>query len=439
MLDARYVADHLDEVRSQLARRGPEHAQALDGLQTLVGTRRELTRTTELLQAERNSASEAMATLAKSGDKAGMAARREDLKALSERVKGLEAELGGVESQIEERLLEIPNLPHPSVPDGVTEDQNTVVRTWGQAPTFDFEAKAHWELGEALGILDFERAAKLSGARFSVLFGDGARLERALATFMLDLHTREHGYTEVYPPYLVRAEALRGTGQLPKFEEDLFKTKRRDPNDPSALYLIPTAEVPVTNLHADEILDLANLPLAYTAYTPCFRSEAGSYGRDVRGLIRQHQFDKVELVRFSTPEDSLAELEKLTLHAEEVLRRLNLHYRVVEHCAGDLGFSATKGYDLEVWLPSQKAFREISSCSMFGDFQARRAKIRYRSAEAKAKPKLLHTLNGSGLAIGRTWVAILEQHQRSDGSVEIPEPLRAFMGTDSLTARITRL
>jgi len=265
-----------------------------------------------------------------------------------------------------------------------------------------------------------------------VLWGLGARLERALATFMLDLHTGEHGYTEVYPPYLVKAEALRGTSQLPKFEEDLFKTKRSDPNDPSALYLIPTAEVPVTNLHADEILEVSQLPLGYTAYTPCFRSEAGSYGRDVRGLIRQHQFDKVEIVRFSTPEQSLEELEKLTLHAEEVLKRLNLHYRVVEHCAGDLGFAATKGYDLEVWLPSQNTYREISSCSVFGDFQARRAKIRYRP-EAKGKPRLVHTLNGSGLAIGRTWVAIVEQYQQADGSVLLPQALHAFMGTDRLS------
>jgi len=434
MLDARYVADHLAEVRAQLARRGPEHAQALDGLGNLVSARRELTRKTELLQAERNLASDAMAKLAKSGDKDAMAARREELKALSERVKGLEAELSGIEAQIEDQLLEIPNVPHPTVPEGKTEHENTVLRTWGSAPSFDFEPKPHFELGEQLGILDFERAAKLSGARFSVLYGAGARLERALATFMLDLHTREHGYTEVYPPYLVKAEALRGTGQLPKFEEDLFKTKRSDPNDPSALYLIPTAEVPVTNLHADEILEASDLPRAYTAYTPCFRSEAGSYGRDVRGLIRQHQFDKVELVRFATPEESLAQLEVLTLHAEEVLKRLNLHYRVVEHCAGDLSFQATKGYDLEVWLPSQQAFREISSCSTFGDFQARRAKIRYRP-DPKSKPKLLHTLNGSGLAIGRTWVAILEQHQLKDGSVLIPEPLRAFMGSDRLTGR----
>ena len=432
MLDARYVADHFDEVRAQLARRGTEYAEAIDGVVSLVTSRRELTRKTELLQAERNTASDAMAKLAKSGDKEGMAARRDELKALSETVKALELDLAAAEAQIEEILLSIPNVPHETVPDGQTEDKNVVVRTWGDKPSFAFEPKPHYELGEKLGILDFERAAKLSGARFSVLWGLGARLERALAAFMLDLHTSEHGYTEVYPPYLVKAEALRGTSQLPKFEEDLFKTKRSDPNDPSALYLIPTAEVPVTNLHADEILEASQLPLGYTAYTPCFRSEAGSYGRDVRGLIRQHQFDKVEIVRFSTPEQSLAELEKLTLHAEEVLKRLNLHYRVVEHCAGDLGFAATKGYDLEVWLPSQNTYREISSCSVFGDFQARRAKIRYRP-EAKGKPRLVHTLNGSGLAIGRTWVAILEQFQQADGSVLLPEALHPFMRTDRLS------
>ncbi len=434
MLDSRYVADHLDEVREQLARRGAEFADALDGVASLVSSRRELSRKTELLQGERNTASDAMAKLARSGDKQGMAARRDELKALSERVKGLETDLAGVEAQIEETLLIIPNVPHPSVPDGRTEDENVVVREWGTKPSFSFEPKPHYELGEQLGILDFERAAKLSGARFSVLWGLGARLERALQTFMLDLHTREHGYTEVHPPYLVKAEALRGTSQLPKFEDDLFKTKRSDPDDPSALYLIPTAEVPVTNLHADEILDAAQLPLAYTAYTPCFRSEAGSYGRDVRGLIRQHQFDKVEIVRFAAPEQSLAELERLTLHAEEVLKRLGLHYRVVEHCAGDLGFAATKGYDLEVWLPSQRMYREISSCSVFGDFQARRAKIRYRP-EPKGKPRLLHTLNGSGLAIGRTWVAIVEQYQQADGSVLVPEALRSLMGTDRITSR----
>jgi seryl-tRNA synthetase len=432
MLDARYVADNLDEVRRMLTRRSAGSAALLDGISSLSGKRRELIGKTEALQAERNAANDGMAQLAKSGDKQGMAQRREQLKALSERIKDLESELSAIEAEMQDRLLGIPNVPHPSAPDGESDEHNPTVRTWGEAPRFGFDPKPHWEIGTSLGILDLERAAKLSGARFSVLWGAGARLERALITFMLDLHTRDHGYTEVYPPFLVRAEALVGTGNLPKFEDDLFKTRRSDPNDPSALYLVPTAEVPVTNLHADEVLDGADLPRAYCAYTPCFRSEAGSHGRDVRGLIRQHQFDKVELVRFATPERALEELELLTSHAEEVLRRLGLHYRVVEHCAGDLTFSSTKSYDLEVWLPSQQAFREISSCSTFGDFQARRAKIRYRP-EPKAKPRLLHTLNGSGLAIGRTWLAILEQYQQSDGSVIVPEPLRPFMGVERIT------
>lgn len=432
MLDARYVADNLDEVRRMLRRRSPGAAALLDGISSLSSKRRELIGRTEALQAQRNAANDGMAQLAKSGDKAAMGQRREELKALSERIKDLESELSAIETEMQDRLLSIPNVPHPSAPDGESDEQNPTVRTWGEAPSFAFEPKPHWEIGTNLGILDLERAAKLSGARFSVLWGAGARLERALITFMLDLHTREHGYTEVYPPFLVRAEALVGTGNLPKFEDDLFKTRRSDPNDPSALYLVPTAEVPVTNLHADEVLEAADMPRAYCAYTPCFRSEAGSHGRDVRGLIRQHQFDKVELVRFATPESALEELERLTSHAEEVLRRLGLHYRVVEHCAGDLTFSSTKSYDLEVWLPSQQAFREISSCSTFGDFQARRAKIRYRP-EPKAKPRLLHTLNGSGLAIGRSWLAILEQYQQADGSVLVPEPLRAFMGTERIT------
>jgi seryl-tRNA synthetase len=431
MLDARYVADNLDEVRRMLSRRSPASAALLDGISSLSSKRRELIAKTEGLQAERNAANDGMAQLAKSGDKAAMAARREQLKALSERIKDLESELSAIEAEMQDRLLTIPNVPHESAPDGESDEQNPTVRTWGTAPTFSFEPKPHWDIGASLGILDLERAAKLSGARFSVLWGAGARLSRALIAFMLDLHTRDHGYTEVYPPFLVRAEALVGTGNLPKFEDDLFKTRRSDPNDPSALYLVPTAEVPVTNLHADEVLNAADLPRAYCAYTPCFRSEAGSHGRDVRGLIRQHQFDKVELVRFATPETALEQLELLTGHAEEVLRRLGLHYRVVEHCAGDLTFSSTKSYDLEVWLPSQNTFREISSCSTFGDFQARRAKIRYRP-EPKAKPRLLHTLNGSGLAIGRTWLAILEQYQQADGSVLVPEPLRAFMGTERI-------
>lgn len=434
MLDLRYVAEHTDEVRAALARRSAEAAAQLDAATPFLARRKELIGKTEALQKERNSQSEEMAKLARSGEQAAMAARREALKALSEQVKALETELGQLESEIEERLLAIPNVPHESVPLGKTEEDNPVLRGWGEKPSFSFEPKPHWELGEKLGILDFERAAKLSGARFAVLWGLGARLERALIAFMLDLHSREHGYLEVYPPFLVRAEALRGTGQLPKFEQDLFKTRRADPNDNDALYLIPTAEVPVTNLHADEILEGASLPLAYCAYTPCFRSEAGSYGKDTRGIIRQHQFDKVELVRFSRPEESLAQLELLTSHAEEVLRRLGLHYRVVEHVAPDLGGSATKGYDLEVWLPSQQAYREISSCSTFGDYQARRAKIRYRP-EPKAKPRLVHTLNGSALAIGRTWLAILEQYQQADGSVIVPEPLRAFVGSERITPR----
>ena len=431
MLDARYVAEHLAEVREQLARRSPDDAASLDGIAEIATRRRELILATERLQAERNSASEAMAALAKSGDKAALEARRAELKKLSDDVKRGETELKEVEAALEERLLVVPNVPHASVPDGRSDAENPVVRTFGEKPSFDFAAKAHWEIGEKLGILDQNRAAKLSGARFSVLWGQGARLERALITFMLDLHTKEHGYTEVYPPFLVKGDALRGTGNFPKFEGDVFKTHRRDPDDTEPLYLVPTAEVPVTNLHADEILEAERLPLAYTAYSPCFRSEAGSYGRDVRGLVRQHQFDKVELVRFCAPENALAELELLTGHAEEVLKRLNLHYRVVEHVTGDLTFSCTKGYDLEVWLPGQDAYREISSCSWFGDFQARRAKIRYRP-EPKAKPRLANTLNGSALAVGRTWLAILEQYQQKDGSVVVPEALRGFMGTDRI-------
>ncbi len=434
MLDARYVSEHLDEVRALLARRSPEDAALLDNVAELARKRRELVTTTEKLQSERNTASDGMAELAKSGNREAMQARREALKKLSDEVKRRETELAELESAIEEKLLSIPNVPHATTPAGKTDADNPVVRVVGEQPKFDFTPRPHWEIGESLGILDLDRAAKLSGARFSVLWGQGARLERALAAFMLDLHTREHGYTEVYPPFLVKAEALRGTGSLPKFEADLFKTFRGDPNDREPLYLIPTAEVPVTNLHADEVIDGDKLPLAYAAYSPCFRSEAGSYGRDVRGLIRQHQFDKVEIVRFCAPEQGLNELEILTGHAENVLKRLGLAYRVVEHVTGDLTFQSTKSYDLEVWLPSQNAYREISSCSWFGDYQARRAKIRYRP-EPKGKPRLVNTLNGSGLAIGRTWLAILEQFQQKDGSVLLPEPLHAFMGSDRLSPR----
>jgi seryl-tRNA synthetase len=432
MLDARWVADHLDEVRAALGSRSEAAAASIDAVARLSTRRRELITHAEQLQARRNAANQQMSTLAKT-DRAAFEARREELKTVGAEVKRLEAEVAAVEAEMEGLLLEVPNVPHASTPSGAGSEANPVVRSWGEPPRFDFEPKPHWDVGESLGILDFARATKLSGPRFGVLWGEGARLERALIHFMLELHTREHGYREVWPPYLVKAETMRGTGQLPKFEHDLFKTHRHDPDDESPLYLIPTAEVPVTNLHADEILDGAALPLAYCAFTPCFRSEAGSYGKDVRGLIRVHQFDKVELVRFVQPDRSLDELEILTRHAEAVLQRLGLHYRVVELCAGDIGFSATKGFDLEVWLPSQNAYREISSCSSFSDYQARRARIRFRP-DAKSKPRLLHTLNGSGLAVGRTLVAILEQCQQADGSVLLPEPLRAFMDTDRLRA-----
>lgn len=433
MLDPRFVADHLEQVHQALARRSSSTVEALKDLRELIDKRRELIAKTEALQAQRNAANQSMSVLAKGGDKSAFAARRQELKELSDAVKSAESELGGVSAELEQQLLGIPNLPDESTPDGSTEADNTVVRVWGTAPDFDFDPLPHWELGAKLGLLDFERAAKLSGARFSVLWGLAAKLERAIAAFMLELHTTENGYTEVAPPYLVKASALRGTGQLPKFEADLFKTHKQDPEDSEPLYLIPTAEVPVTNLHADEILDGDRLPLAYTAYTPCFRSEAGSYGKDVRGLIRQHQFGKVELVRFATPENARAQLELLTEHAESVLQRLGLHYRVVALCAGDLGASARKTYDLEVWLPSQASYREISSCSWFGDYQARRAKIRYR-ATAQGKPQLVHTLNGSGLAVGRTLVAVFEQYQQKDGSVVVPEALRPFMGVDRIPA-----
>jgi len=432
MLDARYVADHLDDVRAALRRRSEEASQGLESITELSKRRRAAIVQVEAKQAERNAANQDMARLAKT-DRAAFEARREDLKKIGTEISGLESELAAVERQIEELLLGVPNLPHPSVPSGTGAEDNPVVRTWGDKPSFDFEPKAHWDIGERLGILDFERASKLSGARFSVLYAQGARLSRALVTLMLDLHTREHGYVEVAPPYLVRGSALLGTGQLPKFEADLFKTVRSGADDQTALYLIPTAEVPVTNLHADEIIEAA-LPLSYAAYTPCFRSEAGSHGRDVRGLIRQHQFDKVEIVRFAEPEKAESELERLTSHAEAVLQRLGLHYRVVELCAGDLGFGSQKTYDLEVWLPGQATYREISSCSWFGDYQARRAQIRYRPSP-KSKPRLVHTLNGSGLAVGRTLVAILEQYQQADGSVLVPEPLRAFLGADRISAR----
>ncbi|MSP26374.1 MAG: serine--tRNA ligase [Myxococcales bacterium] len=432
MLDLRHVVEHLDELRTALARRSPIAAAQLEPVRELADRRRATLARSEAKQAARNVASRAMA----SADKAApeFATRREDLRALSQEVKELEQELSAIEGELETLLARVPNVPRDAVPSGASEADNKVVHVFGHAPEQPFAVKPHYEIGTALGLLDFERAAKISGPRFTVLWGAAARLERALIHFMLELHTREHGYTEVSPPLLLKGEALFGTGQLPKFEDDLFKTHKRDPERSFDLFLCPTAEVPLTNLHADEILDGSALPLAYTAYTPCFRSEAGSYGQDVRGMIRQHQFNKVELVRFSTPEHSDAELEKLTRHAETVLERLGLHYRRVLLCAGDMGFSACQTHDLEVWLPSQGRFREISSCSNCGEFQARRAKIRFRAAKGD-KPRHVHTLNGSGLAVGRTAIAILEQYQRADGTVVVPEALRAFMGTDILEAR----
>lgn len=431
MLDARYVTENLDDVRAALARRGFDDAEMLERLASRSRARSELMTEAEQLRARRNEVSKNMAKLDKASDE--FARTRDEMRSVGERIKSLEVRLNEVQAELDDVLLGLPNLPHASTPEGTSEASNVVVRTVGERPRFDFEHGDHVDVGVRLGILDFEGAAKISGARFAVLRGAGARLVRGLMQLMLDLHTTEHGYTELWTPVLVKDSALRGTGQLPKFQQDLFRIAREESwtqHDEQAgydLYLIPTAEVSVTNLHADEILEPGRLPVAYTAYTACFRSEAGSYGRDTRGLIRQHQFDKVELVRFCEPERGEAELETLTTHAEEVLKRLGLCYRVVQLCAGDMGFAAQKAYDLEVWLPGQDAFREISSCSWFGDFQARRARIRYRP-EPKAKPRLAHTLNGSGLAIGRTLVALLEQNQQADGSVVIPEALRPYVG-----------
>ncbi|HLM71994.1 MAG TPA: serine--tRNA ligase [Polyangiaceae bacterium] len=432
MLDLRFVVDHLEEVRAALTRRSPGAADTLAPVAELSRKRKELILSVESKAAARNTANDAMAKADKKSPE--FTEKREELKRLSGEIKEAEKALSEVEAEIQKVLAVVPNMPDPSVPDGKNEEDNVVVRVWGEKPSLSFTPKAHWDIGTALGILDFDRAAKLSGARFTVLFGAAARLERALISFMLDLHTREHGYTEVLPPFLVKDSALYGTGQLPKFEEDLFKTRKADPERAFDLYLIPTAEVPVTNLHADEILDAGSMPIAYTAYTPCFRAEAGSHGKDVRGLIRQHQFDKVELVRFCAPEVSNEQHELLTSHAEEVLRRLKLHYRTMLLCAGDMSGPSQKTFDIEVWLPGQGVYREISSCSNFGDYQARRAQIRYR-AEPKAKPRLAHTLNGSGLAVGRTVVAILEQYQQEDGSVVVPEVLRPAMGCDVIRGR----
>src|SRR6185436_19249858 len=419
MLDPAYVRAHLDEARAGLRNRGLDPDAVLGPFTTLDAKRRELIPRVEHLKREQNASSEEVARAKKQGlDPSAIFAAN---KARGQQIKRLEAELGEVDQQLADLLMTVPNLPHASVPVGKTAEDNSEVRRHGEPRAFDFEPKPHWEIGPALGILDFERATRMSGARFSVLMGPGARLARALINFMLELHTREHGYTEVEPPFLVNADALRGTGNLPKFEQDLFKIA-----GDWDLFLIPTAEVPLTNLYRGEILDGRQLPLRYTAYTPCFRSEAGSYGADVRGLIRQHQFDKVELVKFATADQSFDELESLTANAEEVLKRLELPYRTMLLCTGDMGFASAKTYDIEVWLPSQQSYREISSCSNTEAFQARRASIKFRSA-GSGKAEFVHTLNGSGLAVGRTLIALLENYQQKDGSVVIPPALRPYM------------
>jgi seryl-tRNA synthetase len=420
MLDPSFIRDNIDLVRQRMATRGIDLSTDLEQLATIEAHRRRLIPAMEGLKREQNTAGDEVAR----AKRQGLDARPifEANKQRAQKIKQLEVELDGIEHQRGRLLSLMPNLPHDSVPQGKSAADNVVVRTWGDPRAFDFEPVAHWDLGPALGILDFERATKISGSRFAVLMGAGAQLERALINFMLTLHTTEHGYTEVEPPFLVSSTTLYGTGQLPKFEEDLFKIA-----GDWDLFLIPTAEVPVTNLYRGEILDGRLLPLKYTAYTPCFRSEAGSYGTDVRGLIRQHQFDKVELVKFAPAESSYDELEGLTKDAERVLQLLGLPYRTVVLSTGDMGFSAAKTYDIEVWLPSQRVYREISSCSNCEAFQARRANIRYRPG-GTGKADFLHTLNGSGLAVGRTWIAVLENYQQADGSVVIPEALRPFMG-----------
>jgi seryl-tRNA synthetase len=496
MIDLNFVRDNLELVEEKLHQRGMNPVEVLKDFEAIDAARRQAIAAAETLQAERNQNSAKFATLKRSGQNDAAQVEHvlitltNEARDLRERIARSEKKAAEQEARLREILTSIPNLPHTSVPVGTGAEDNVEARRWGTAPKFDFKPKPHWELGEALGVLDLERAAKLSGARFAVYWALGARLERALANFMLDLHTREHGYTEVLPPYLVNSESMYGTGQLPKFAQDLFKVPGSKPLQkpvrgdlvymegltgdfkvtavdeaactadielvspfPDApplvwpkqpwgklrshldLWLIPTAEVPVTNLYRDEVLEAAKLPISLTAYTPCFRSEAGSYGKDVRGIIRQHQFQKVELVKFSRPETSYDELEKLTHNAENVLQKLGLHYRVVTLCTADIGFSAAKTYDLEVWLPGQNLFREISSCSNFESFQARRANIRYRP-EGKSKTEFLHTLNGSALAVGRTWVAIVENYQQADGSVRIPEALQPYMGTDRIVTRV---
>lgn len=418
MLDLKRIRNELDQIKAAMARRGEKEVD-LDAVVELDEKRRNLLQEVEQMKSEQNAVSREIPQLKKAGeDTTEIMAKMKDLSA---QIKELDAQVAEVDSQLYEMMLQIPNIPHPDVPQGETDEDNVEVRTWGTPTQFDFEAKAHWDIGTDLNILDFERAAKVTGARFTLYRGLGSRLERSLINFMLDLHTGEHGYTELMPPFMVNRQSMIGTGQLPKFEEDTFRVPQKD------YFLVPTAEVPVTNIHRDEIIPEEDLPLKYAAYTPCFRSEAGSAGRDTRGLIRQHQFNKVEMVKFTTPETSYQELETLTANAEEVLKRLNIPYRVVKISTGDLGFTAAFKYDVEVWMPSYNRYVEISSCSNFEDFQARRANIRYRPKEG-GKVQFLHTLNGSGLAVGRTLAAILENFQQADGSVVIPEALRGYMG-----------
>ena len=433
MLDMGFVRANLGLVEEKLRARGADPASLLGDFRSLDQRRREAITQAETLKARRNELSQQVGQLKRQGQDA--TALMDETRALKENLDELDKTAAALDDEMRLALSRVPNLTRDEVPEGKSEADNVTVKSWGAKRSFDFEPKPHWELGEQLGILDQERAAKLSGARFAVYYGPGARLERALVSFMLDLHTQKHGYTEVLPPFMVNSRSLFGTGQLPKFAEDLFRTADTDAEAAARgefkdadHWLIPTAEVPVTNLYRDEILDEARLPIAFTAYTPCFRAEAGAAGKDTRGIIRQHQFQKVELVKFVKPEDSDAEHEKLTRDAEEILEALELPYRRVLLCTGDTGFSSAKTYDLEVWLPGQGLYREISSCSNFEAFQARRANIRYRAGGAKGKSEFVHTLNGSGLAVGRTWLAILENYQQADGSVLIPEALLPYMG-----------
>src|SRR5262245_19089838 len=421
MLDLAYLRENIENARDRLAHRG--FSLDVQTFQRLDSERKNIILEVERLRQLSKKGSEEVAKLAR--EKIDTTEKRNEMKAVSQQIKDKDEALRVVDEKIFQFLSVIPNLPDPSVPIGLTDEQNVEVRRVGEVPRFDFEVKAHWDLCPPLGILDLERATKITGSRFPLVAGLGARVERALINFMLDIHTKEHGYLEVVPPFMANSKSLFGTSQLPKFEEDLFKLRDSD------YYLIPTAEVPVTNIYRDDIIDGARLPIKFTAFTPCFRSEAGSYGKDVRGIFRQHQFNKVELVKFTRPEDSDRELEALVSDAEEILKRLKLAYRVVIHSTGDMGFAASKSYDLEVWLPGQAAYREISSCSNFDAFQARRANIKYRPSPGE-KVRFVHTLNGSGLAVGRTWIAILENYQQKDGTVIIPEALRPYLGGQSV-------